>query len=547
MKNRILAGLMAGVMMLGCGAGVVPEISDIIAHADEVASGTCGENLTWSLDDKGTLTISGTGEMEDYFYRGAPWHKNADFADIKNIVIEKGVTQIGAYAFCYSGDAVTMSDDVRKIGRRAFWGSHISSISLSNNLKTIDDGAFEQCELTDIVIPDSVERINSQVFRNCGKLKNVTLSNNIFYLGENAFENTIWLKVLSAENEQVLVNGVLIDGRNSSGKITIPKGVRAIGGGAFASCNKITSVTLPDSVKWIGEKAFLKCECLLSITIPDSVEIIGANAFDECELLSSVKIPESVKEIGSNIFNNCKSLESVTLPQSLLEIYNGVGYSYSTNGIGSSDPMWGFFHNCKSLQSVTLPTNLTLIGDEAFLGCDKLTEIIIPESVSRIGHAAFDGTNIKTVTVPKNVKEIGIYAFAHTPLTEVTILNPDCKILDLDGTFSNAVIWGYDGSTAESYAKKYNRTFKSLGSPENNDTIFCNLNSDSTVNASDAALVLISSAAVGAGDASKAIPPEQADVNADETVNASDAALILIYAAAVGAGYQGTLPQYFAK
>lgn len=62
----------------------------IVASADE---GTCGENLTWTLDDDGLLTISGTGDMSDYMFRG-PWN----YAP-KAVVIEEGVTSIGKNAF----------------------------------------------------------------------------------------------------------------------------------------------------------------------------------------------------------------------------------------------------------------------------------------------------------------------------------------------------------------------------------------------------------------------------------------------------------------
>ena len=68
--------------------------------ANAVASGTCGDSLTWTLDDAGTLTISGTGAMEDYASASvSPWYNIKDF--IKQIVIENGITSIGDRAFCY--------------------------------------------------------------------------------------------------------------------------------------------------------------------------------------------------------------------------------------------------------------------------------------------------------------------------------------------------------------------------------------------------------------------------------------------------------------
>ena len=88
MKQRIVALLLALCLF----TGLIPAVS----AADTVASGTCGENLTWVLTDDGTLTISGKGEMEDYTSdstKKAPWHKPA--TKIKFTNMNNGVTSIG--------------------------------------------------------------------------------------------------------------------------------------------------------------------------------------------------------------------------------------------------------------------------------------------------------------------------------------------------------------------------------------------------------------------------------------------------------------------
>ena len=92
------------------------------AAADAPTSGTCGENLTWTLDGEGTLRIAGEGAMENYGKSGnAPWYKNRD--SIKTVVIEQGVTRIGSYAFWlqYGNIArITIPDSVASIGNNAF-------------------------------------------------------------------------------------------------------------------------------------------------------------------------------------------------------------------------------------------------------------------------------------------------------------------------------------------------------------------------------------------------------------------------------------------
>ena len=98
--RKAVAGLSAAAVVFGS-AGVLPEgVFDgwsIAASAvDIVDSGTCGDNLTWTLDDEGMLTISGTGQMTNYTEAGAtPWNKNS----IKSIVIGTGVKSIGNSVF----------------------------------------------------------------------------------------------------------------------------------------------------------------------------------------------------------------------------------------------------------------------------------------------------------------------------------------------------------------------------------------------------------------------------------------------------------------
>ena len=94
------------------------------AHAEEILSGTCGENLTWTLDDKGTLTISGTGEMDFSNSDGKPWFDRDawGYLNIVTVVIEEGVTSIcrDAFSYCYSIQKVVIPESVTEIGDEAF-------------------------------------------------------------------------------------------------------------------------------------------------------------------------------------------------------------------------------------------------------------------------------------------------------------------------------------------------------------------------------------------------------------------------------------------
>ena len=109
-------------------------------------SGACGDNLTWTLSEDGTLVISGTGNMWNYAFAEnnqlalPPWHD-----DVKNAIVEEGVTGIGNYAFayCHKLENISLPDSLSYIGESAFKNSEtFTSIILPEQLETIERAAF---------------------------------------------------------------------------------------------------------------------------------------------------------------------------------------------------------------------------------------------------------------------------------------------------------------------------------------------------------------------------------------------------------------------
>ena len=174
------------------------DISEITAHVEElvevVASGSCGENLTWTLDEAGTLTISGTGDMWDYSsldvtFKDRDWNKYCD--SIKTVVIREGVTRIGgdAFSYCASLTSVNIPDSVTSIGDNAFLecGS-LAEISIPDSVTSVGEYVFFNCvSLTDVVLPNSLAAIGPDMFEYCESLVSIRIPDSVTNIGELAF------------------------------------------------------------------------------------------------------------------------------------------------------------------------------------------------------------------------------------------------------------------------------------------------------------------------------------------------------------------------
>ena len=320
-------------------------------------SGTCGDNLTWTLNDgNGTLIISGTGAMDNCANNlgnsTAPW--SGLRSKIKTVVIKDGVTTIGDMAF-YDCTSLT-------------------SVTIGNSVTTIGDAVFSGCRnLEDITIPNSVTTIGS-AFSNCAFLTSVTIGNSVSAIGE-------W---------------------------------------AFGYCYRLTSVTIPDSVTTIGNSAFYDCRSLTDITIPDSVTTIENNAFAECYSLTSVTIGNSVTTIGDRVFNHCPNVflwvyrnsyaytyaEENNIPFDVLrvayfgEFGNSMAYFLYNNGrllirgTGAMDNWENYddvpwYAQRETIKTVTIENGAATIGNYAFYECKNLKSITIPDNITFVGSYAF--------------------------------------------------------------------------------------------------------------------------------------------------------------
>ncbi|MDD6645728.1 MAG: leucine-rich repeat protein [Oscillospiraceae bacterium] len=399
-------------------------------------SGTTGDCKWTCYIPTNTLTVSGNGMMKDYeWYNECPWYNFRD--KINKVVIENGVTNIGAWAF------------------------------------------YGFTSLTDVTIPDSVTSIGDFAFSSCTSLTGVTIPNSVTSIGDSAFSGCKCLtKIEVDENNKTYssLNGNLYDKSQTEliqyavGKedisFKIPDSVTSIGNWAFSHCTSLTGVTIGDSVTSIGKGAFDGCTSLTSITISDSVTIIKDYAFCECTSLTDVTIPDSVTSIEYRAFDGCTSLTSVTIPSNVTSIGNRA-FGYYEDDIFSSEKVEGFTiygyndtlaeiyakdngFSFVSLGDVTefsgvtgdciwtyyVSTNTLAVSGKGKMTdyewegeCpwykfnDKIKKVVIENGVSNIGNYAFsDCTSLTGVTIGDSVTRIGNQAFlCCTSLTGVYI------------------------------------------------------------------------------------------------------------------------------
>ena len=400
-------------------------------------SGNCGKDgstVKWNLTD-GVLIISGEGAMADYEYsetspNKSPWWVNR--YTIESIQIKSGVTYIGEYAFydCKNVYSVSIGTGVKTIAEGAFDNCYVElkKITIPSNVENIRDFAFNNCALSSVHLSEGVKTIGTGAFGSCDNLTSIMIPSTMERMSKSAFDSSIKTVVFNARAleyytsssnfSEPLFSGatsitfgdkveripdyICVNG-TSLKSVSFGKKVNTIGGHAFENCTNLESpIVLPESLDTIDFYAFSGCTKIPSVTFNENLKYIGNYAFSQCSGLKSAVLNGTISVLDKT-FESCSALKSLTLGKDVkavasdafknspLEsvVWDVKNYTYSA---------FPFSYAKTNITSFGFGENVEVIPAGLCAGMKYITSVTIPSNVKTIGKDVFEGcTGLKSV------------------------------------------------------------------------------------------------------------------------------------------------------
>ena len=335
----------------------------------------CGKDCQWSISDT-TLTITGTGKMQDYFSdKEIPWQSNKE--SITKIII----------------------NNMTSIGKKAFQNMpSLKQIQL-NSVTTINEAAFYNTGLEEIEIPATVETIGKNAFENNLKLSKITFQGNsqLNLIEAKAFRNCPKLTEITLPESLVVLERKVFEGCSSLTKVIIGRNLQKLGEQLFTKCSSLSTVTINEENQFystLGNVIFNKNQTKLiyypvslkdkEYRVPFTVEIIGKESFIESKI-NSLILPSDLQIIEESAFYGNRYIKELVFPHYLEEIQTTA------------------FAGCRSLEKVIIKSQL-IIGEQAFIGCRKLGQVIYsPDGLPTCPNNVFEMTKtLDNVKVTSN-------------------------------------------------------------------------------------------------------------------------------------------------
>lgn len=306
-----------------------------------------------------------------------PMNMFAGCSKLKSINIPANVVEIGETAFsgCKELTTVTMGDKVKKIGAEAFTGcSSLEDMTISPNIEEIGKNAFASVYHYGTVMSD-IPWVAKQ-----------PNEGGVLYISKVAYKHLDGTDLHIKEGTVSLAES-FINTNKGINSITLPSTLRILGKECFKNA-AFTSIELPESLEKIGERAFAAVDGgsskLRRITIPKNVKIIEGGAFYGTPLVRVY-----YNAVDANKEDVEYSSHERIFPESLARVIIGEGVKSIPDEL---------FEECKNITRVEMPSTVERIGDYAFQSCSSLSHIDLPSSLKEIGGYAFRGCALQSVT-----------------------------------------------------------------------------------------------------------------------------------------------------
>ena len=405
--------------------------------------------------------------------------------NITSIIIPEGVKTIGKHCFywCDWLEEIRFPSTLESVGEYAFYRSYIRELHIpdiasysqieyenafSHPFCYDDEDGFEYWEeeyekklyigdsteaVTDIVIPEGIERIGAYAFNNNSFLKSVVLPDTLTEIGEEAFYECENLESVSFGDSLEHIYEGAFEACESLGNFTLPDSLLTIGEWAFSGNYAMTEVTIPDKVREIPLGTFSYCEALAEVNIGSGVEVIGQEAFENIAATEFI-IPDNVKSLGNHIFYGSEKLETVVIGDGLTqagdwmfnECYNLKNVTLGDGLTELSDKFFKIYEHVDdtkdkwiklerldtgdgitalptevldkdTLKEIVIGEGITSVADNQFANYSKLEKAVLNDNITSIGNNAFYRcSNLNELKLPEKLETIGNNAFAYCPL-----------------------------------------------------------------------------------------------------------------------------------
>lgn len=340
------------------------------------------------IPDSVTFVFKNAFDNTGIFNKESNWENGVLYIDdflyaVKNTISEKYTVKAGT----------------RHITNNAFSNhNELTEIVLPESLESIGTYAFYDCKnLKKVTLPSSLKKIDSYAFYGCSSLEAITFPSSLKEIGNSAFHETK-ISRITIPNSNTKLNGGIFEDCKELTEVNFPEGITEIPNNLFDGCVKLENISIPASVTSVGENAFNNTAYLTAETKANGGALYINNilCYADKNLQGTFRVKQGTTKIAVNAFGNCDKLSVVIIPDTVTEIEKLA------------------FYNCMNLNNITLPESITKIGESAFSGCKSFNEFTFPEKITEIPSSVLAFCNaLEKVNIGKNVNKIDIYAFAN--------------------------------------------------------------------------------------------------------------------------------------